>query len=217
MRTTARRTHEVAVPRRRMPRAEREAQILSVAEEVFADLGYQATTMDEIAERVGVTKPLIYDYFGSKDGLLIACVDRARTLLADTTEEALQQLPPGAPVDEVLRCGIAAFFEFIDEHDLAFRLLHQESAAAVSTERDVERIRAQQGAVIVGFLRRSPGLAEVPEQLVEGYAEVVVGACERVAVWRTHRDGVTAADATDLVVSAVWTGLRTLTGAAATA
>lgn len=198
-----------------MPRAEREAQILSVAEEVFADLGYQATTMDEIAERVGVTKPLIYDYFGSKDGLLIACVDRARTLLAETTQEALRGLPADAPVDEVLRCGIAAFFEFIDEHDLAFRLLHQEGAAAVSTERDVERIRAQQGAVIVGFLRRSPGLAAVPEQLVEGYAEVVVGACERVAVWRTHREGVTAQDATDLVVSAVWTGLRALSGAGA--
>lgn len=200
-----------------MPRAEREAQILAVAEEVFADLGYQATTMDEIAERVGVTKPLIYDYFGSKDGLLIACVDRARTQLAETTQEALQQLPDGAPVDEVLRCGISAFFEFIDEHDLAFRLLHQESAAAVSTERDVERIRAQQGAVIVGFLRRSPALAAVPDQLVEGYAEVVVGACERVAVWRTHRAGVTAQDATDLVVSAVWTGLRALSGVAAPA
>lgn len=200
-----------------MPRAEREAQILAVAEEVFADLGYQATTMDEIAERVGVTKPLIYDYFGSKDGLLIACVDRARTQLAETTQEALQRLPAGAPVDEVLRCGIAAFFGFIDEHDLAFRLLHQESAAAVSTERDVERIRAQQGAVIVGFLRRSPGLATVPDRLVEGYAEVVVGACERVAVWRTHREDVTAQDATDLVVSAVWTGLRALGGTPAPA
>ncbi len=121
MRTTARRTHEVVNPRRRMPRAEREAQILAVAEEVFADLGYQATTMDEIAERVGVTKPLIYDYFGSKDGLLIACVDRARTLLAETTEEALRALPPEASVDDVLRCGIAAFFDFIDDHDLASR------------------------------------------------------------------------------------------------
>ena len=126
---------------------------------------------------------------------------------------------PHEPVPTVtrLRCGIAAFFDFIDEHDLAFRLLHQESAAAVSTERDVERIRAQQSAVIVDFLRRSPGLAGVPDVLVEGYAEVVVGACERVAVWRTHREGVTADDATDLVVSAVWTGLRSLTAATTSA
>jgi AcrR family transcriptional regulator len=53
-----------------MPRAQREEQILGIAEEVFAERGFQATTMEDIAERVGVTKPLIYEYFGSKEGLL---------------------------------------------------------------------------------------------------------------------------------------------------
>ena len=53
-----------------MSRAERERQLLEVAEQVLVEQGYAATTMDEIARRAGVTKPLLYDHFGSKDALL---------------------------------------------------------------------------------------------------------------------------------------------------
>ncbi|WP_295692517.1 TetR/AcrR family transcriptional regulator [Lapillicoccus sp.] len=190
-----------------MPRAQREAQILTVAEQVFAERGYQATTMDEIAERVGVTKPLIYDYFGSKDGLLVACVDKARTELADVTEAAVRALPQGTSLEDVLRAGIAAFFTFIDGHVMGFRVIHTENAAAAGASTDIERIRAQQSAVVVSSLLRSPQLAGVPPLLLEGYAEVIIGACERVAVWRTHRDDISADDATDFVMSAVWHGL----------
>lgn len=196
--------------RRRMPRAEREAQILTVAEQVFAELGYQSTTMDVIAERVGVTKPLIYDYFGSKDGLLVACVDKARTELADVTEAAVRALPADASLEEVMRTGIAAFFTFIDGHAMAFRVIHHENAAAASTEADIERIRAQQSTVVIDALTRSPRLAGVSPMLLEGYAEVVIGACERIAVWRTHRDDISAEDATEFVMSSVWHGLSSL-------
>lgn len=205
-------TAPTSAPRKRMPRAQREAQILTVAEQVFAECGYQATTMDDIAERVGVTKPLIYDYFGSKDGLLIACVDKARAELADATEAALRALPHDAPLEDVMRTGIATFFDFIDHHALAFRLIHHENAAAVSTGTDIERIRTQQSGIIIGGLRRSPGLAAVPDVVLEGYAEVVIGACERIAVWRTHRDDVSGDDATEFVMSSVWSGLRSLAG-----
>lgn len=196
--------------RRRMPRAQREAQILAVAEQVFAELGYQGTTMDEIAERVGVTKPLIYDYFGSKDGLLVACVDKARTELADVTEAAIRSLPDDASLESILQAGIAAFFTFIDGHVVGFRLIHTEAAAAASMGHDVEAIRAQQSAVIIASLGRSPRLAAVRPLLLEGYAEVVIGACERIAVWRTHREDVSAQDATQFVMSSVWHGLSTL-------
>lgn len=196
--------------RRRMPRAQREAQILTVAEQVFAELGYQATTMDEIAERVGVTKPLIYDYFGSKDGLLVACVDKARTELADVTETAIRGLPRDTSLEEVLRAGIGAFFTFVDGHVLGFRVLYTETAAAAGAGADIERIRAQQSAVVVDALRRLSRLASVPSVQLEGFAEVVIGACERIAVWRSHRDDVSAEAATAVVMSVVWQGLSSL-------
>jgi AcrR family transcriptional regulator len=193
-----------------MPRAQREEQILAVAEAVFADRGYQATTMEEVAERVGVTKPLIYEYFGSKEGLLSACIDKARTQLRDATVAAWQGLEEGAVLESYFESGIRAFFDFIDEHASAFALIQQEGAVAASTSRDIERIRTQQSAVVAEVLGRGPGLTALPPALLEGYAEVVIGACERVAVWRLGRPELTATDATALVMAGVWHGIGSL-------
>ena len=193
-----------------MPRAQREEQILTVAEAVFAERGYQATTMEEVAELVGVTKPLIYGYFGSKEGLLSACVDRARAQLREATVAAWEAVPEDAPLEAVFESGIRAFFDFIDEHASAFALIQQEAAVAASTSSDIERIRTQQSAVVAEALGRVPGLDSVPAELLEGYSEVVIGACERVAVWSLGRPEVTAQDATDLVMAGVWRGLASL-------
>ena len=60
-----------------MPRERREQLILDVAGQVFARAGYEAAPMDEIAERAGVSKPMLYTYFGSKEGLYLAYIERA--------------------------------------------------------------------------------------------------------------------------------------------
>ncbi len=193
-----------------MPRAQREEQILTVAELVFAEKGYSATTMEDIAERVGVTKPLIYEYFGSKEGLLSACITRARTQLREATESAWESVGPTASLEEVFRAGIHAFFTFIDGHATAFVLIQQEGAVASQASPLIESIREQQSAATVAAFRAAPSLAGVPETLLEGYAEVVIGACERLAVWRTTRPDVGVEDATDIVVSSVWGGLAAL-------
>ena len=194
----------------RMPRAQREEQILTIAEAVFAERGYQATTMEEVAERVGVTKPLIYGYFGSKEGLLSACIDRARAQLREATVAAWQGVAEGASLEAYFEYGIRAFFDFIDEHASAFALIQQEGAVAASASSDIEGIRTQQSEVVVETLERVPGLESVPRPLLEGYAEVVIGACERVAVWRLGRPEVSAGDATGLVMSGVWHGLSSV-------
>ena len=197
-------------PRVRMPRAQREEQILRIAEEVFAERGFQATTMEDIAERVGVTKPLIYEYFGSKEGLLSACITSARTQLRVATEAAWQDVGPDAPLEVVFRAGVGAFFEFIDEHSTAFILIQQEGAVASHASPLIESIREQQSAATMATFRKAPVLATVPDQLLEGCVEVIIGACERVAVWRTRRPEVSADDATEIVVSSVWGGLAAL-------
>ncbi len=199
-----------AAPRVRMPRAQREEQILTIAEQVFAERGFQATTMEDIADRVGVTKPLIYDYFGSKEGLLSACIARARGQLREATEASWQAVGPEAPLADVFRAGVRAFFEFIDAHATAFVLIQQEGAVASLANPLIEGIREQQSAATLATLRESPDLAAVPGTALEGYAEVIVGACERVAVWRTRRPEVSVADATAIVVSSVWSGLAAL-------
>jgi AcrR family transcriptional regulator len=193
-----------------MPRAQREEQILRIAEEVFAERGFQATTMEDIAERVGVTKPLIYEYFGSKEGLLSACITSARTQLRVATEAAWQEVGPEAPLEVIFRAGVGAFFAFIDEHVTAFILIQQEGAVASQANPLIESIREQQSAATMATFRKAPALAAVPDQQLEGCVEVIIGACERVAVWRTRRPEVSADDATEIVVSSVWGGLSAL-------
>ncbi|SDG22725.1 transcriptional regulator, TetR family [Lentzea fradiae] len=186
-----------------MPKAQRMAQMITVAEEIFAEQGYLATSMDEIADRVGVSKPMLYEYFGSKEGLLIGCIHRARTELREKTAAAIAG---AAGPEEFLRRGLMAFFEFIVDHQRSWALLRQEAAIAVpSAQEEVEGIRQQQtdmiGSVLVSFA------PEIDPLEAEAFAEIVVGACERLAVWCERRPSVGPALATDYVMTVIWPGV----------
>ncbi|CAL9620383.1 HTH-type transcriptional regulator BetI [Actinosynnema sp. ALI-1.44] len=189
--------------RKRMPKAQRKAQMLDIAEQVFAERGYLAASMDEIAERVGVSKPMLYEYFGSKEGLLIGCIHRARTELLDRTQQAIS----GATTpEEILRLGLLAFFEFIGEHKQAWALLRQEAAVTVpSAVEEIEGIRRQQTDLIAAVIGSFDTDIDVVE--AEAFAEIVVGSTERLALWCERRPEVGPALATTYVMEVVWRGV----------
>jgi AcrR family transcriptional regulator len=189
---------QTGAPRRRVGRAERERQILDAAIAVFGERGYQSASMDQVAERVGVTKPVLYTHFGSKDGLLLACIARARAELLEVTTAAAKS---ASTPEEKLRRSTLAFFEYLDRQSSAWTLLYSESAV---TGEAIEEIRAQQTDFIAQLLAvQAPGTA--PQRLT-GWAQVIVGACERLALWR-GRAGVTSEQATGYLMDLVWTGL----------
>jgi AcrR family transcriptional regulator len=192
---------ETSAPRRRVGRAERERQILDAAVAVFTQRGFQGASMDAVAERVGVTKPVLYAHFGSKDGLLLACISRARAeLLEVTTAAAAGARGP----EEMLRQGIKAFFDYLDAQGPSWMLLYTESTLAVEA---LEGIRAQQTDFIAALLA---GHAPPPDpQRLAGWAQIIVGACERLALWRGREQNVTSTQATDYLMDLVWTGLGT--------
>jgi AcrR family transcriptional regulator len=194
-------------PRKRMPRAQRERQMIAVAEEIFAERGYQATSMDEIAERVGVSKPMIYEYFGSKEGLLVACIRQARAELLTATMTSVEGVDSA---ENALRRGLVAFFEFTDSHRRSWELLRQEAAVAGQAAMDeIEAVRQQQTEVNTTLF--AAYLPDLPHRDLEAYAEIVVGACERLAMWYAGRDDVSAEDAAELVMRMVWFGLSRAT------
>uniref|UniRef100_UPI001CED5D24 TetR/AcrR family transcriptional regulator n=1 Tax=Streptomyces sp. NK15101 TaxID=2873261 RepID=UPI001CED5D24 len=80
-----------------VPRADREQQILAAATEEFGRHGYEATTVATIAVRVGVTKPLLHQYFGSKQGLYLACLDPIGDQLLDAIRTAMAGQDTDAP------------------------------------------------------------------------------------------------------------------------
>lgn len=178
--------------------------MIEVAEEIFAERGYQATSMDEVAERVGVSKPMIYEYFGSKEGLLVACIRAARTELLAVTMASVEGV---GSAEEALRRGLTAFFEFTDSHRRSWQLLQNEAAVAgPAAVAEIEAVRQQQTAVNTTLF--ASFLPDQPAAELEAYAEIVVGACERLALWYVQREGVSAGDAAELVMKLVWYGLR---------
>jgi AcrR family transcriptional regulator len=191
-----------------MPRAERERQMITVAEEIFAERGYQASSMDEIADRVGVSKPMLYEYFGSKEGLLVACIRQARAELLAVTLASVEGV---TQAEEALRRGLTAFFGFIDSHRRSWELLRHEAVVAGQAAMDeIEAVRRQQTEVNTTlFASYLPG---VPHRDLEAYAEIVVGACERLAIWYVEREDVRAEDAAELIMRSLWFGLTTTHG-----
>ncbi|MFI0351938.1 TetR/AcrR family transcriptional regulator [Actinomadura sp. 9N407] len=190
-------------PRRRMSRAERERQMLDVAEEIFGERGYRATSMDEIAERCGVSKPMLYEYFGSKDGLLLACVSRSQAELHEVTQKAIA----GATTpQDVLWRGMVAYFSFIDSHSRSFAMLAQQPfGGPPETPEAIEGIRRQQTALIAGVL--ATFAADAPADAVEAYTEIIIGASERLSLWRTRRPDVTVEETARYMTDFCWNGL----------
>src|SRR5215207_671577 len=113
--------------RTRLPRAERERLVLDVAHARFAAHGYAAVTMDDVATDAGVTKPLLYAYFGNKERLYIACMERAGDAMLATVLSAVADAD--GPAD-ALRRGLRAFFAFVDEDRDAWRVLFDETLPA---------------------------------------------------------------------------------------
>lgn len=108
-------------PARRLTAVQRHDQLFDVALDLFARRGYRATTMDEIAEAAGVTKPLLYQHFDSKRSLYLELVDSISRDLLDALAETVESA--GSP-RELVEFGFLAYFKLVVTHEAAFRLLY---------------------------------------------------------------------------------------------
>src|SRR5256885_13802557 len=115
----------MATSAKRVPRAVREQEMLDVAERVFAAHGYDGASMDEIARGAGISKPMVYSYFGSKEGLYLALVRRANDNFYASVEEASST----GTAAERLWGGIQAYFRFVEEYRWGWTILYREAAA----------------------------------------------------------------------------------------
>src|SRR3954462_8076348 len=112
----------------RVPRAVRERQLVELGEELFAERGFAKASMDELARRAGVTKPVIYELFGSKEGLFRACLEGLALRLAESRAEAARRGEPAAgesAAEARLRAGGLAFLRFAAENRVAYELLYE--------------------------------------------------------------------------------------------
>ena len=106
----------------RLPRDQRRVQLLDAASEVFTTRGYHAAAMDDIADAAGVSKPVLYQHFGSKLELYLALLDRSCDSLVEVVEEALASTADNA--DRVV-AAMGAFYEFVSSASGEFRFVFE--------------------------------------------------------------------------------------------
>ncbi|XVS68105.1 TetR family transcriptional regulator [Actinosynnema sp. CA-299493] len=108
---------------------ERREQLLDVARALFAEKGFEVTSIEEIAHRAGVSKPVVYEHFGGKEGIYAVVVDREMQYLMDHIVNALS----GGHPRELLEQAACALLDYIEGSSDGFRILVRDSPVASST------------------------------------------------------------------------------------
>lgn len=189
----------------RVPRAVREQQLLELAEELFAERGYEGASMDELARRAGVSKPVIYDIVGSKEALFGRCFERAGEELAAVMVEAAAA--HRGDIEGLLRASALAFLDFIASHERAWAVLYELDAGGRTAEH-VRIIRARQAALAAGQMtEQAPGLSP---QRAQAVAYMVNGAFEFAAQWWREDPALDQATVAEWLVEFTLPGLERL-------
>lgn len=187
----------------RVPREVRERQLVELGEQLFAERGYGGASMEELASRAGVTKPMVYELFGSKDGVFRACVDRAVGQMARSVAEAVRaEAEPEARV----RAGGLAFLRFAADNRVAWDLM---SMGGQFAQQAVDIRRGQAELIHELMLELAP--EGVDERELEAAAWAVTAAYEGLAHWMWEHPDVAAEEAGDWIVALLMPGLRRFT------
>ncbi|MEA2377156.1 MAG: hypothetical protein QOK00_3391 [Thermoleophilaceae bacterium] len=187
----------------KVPRQLRERQLLELAEALFAERGYAGASMEELARRAGVTKPVVYELFGSKDGLFEACVDRSvKRLAADIATAVRAESEPEAR----LRAGGLAFIRFAAGNRVAWDLMSMGGRFA----EQARSVRSSQAALISELMAEMAAEGTDQHEL-EVAAHAVNAAYEGVAHWMWAHPEVPIEQVADWIAELLIPGLRRFT------
>jgi AcrR family transcriptional regulator len=187
----------------RLPADQRRQQLLEIARELFAQQGFHATSMDEIAEAAGVTKPVLYQHFPSKRALYLELLEDTGRHLLTLLTNATSNVTSGR---ERVEAGFRAYFTFAVGHRSAFRLLF---GAAIRTDPEFARVvddTTREASEIISTLIEIPASDEQRHIL----ASALVGMAESVGR-RALQDPDTHVDSEELarwIAELAWFGLR---------
>jgi AcrR family transcriptional regulator len=189
----------------RMTGKERREQLLDVGRRLFAERGFEGTSVEEIAAKAGVSKPVVYEHFGGKEGLYAVVVDRETQYLQGRLTEALSH----GEGRELLEKAALALLEYIETSTDGFRILVRDSPVAQSTgtfaslisdvASQVEHILIEQFAVR-GF----------NSKLAPMYAQMLVGMVALTGQWWLDARKPKRTEVAAHLVNLAWNGLAGL-------
>ncbi|MFC9766814.1 TetR/AcrR family transcriptional regulator [Rhodococcus jostii] len=187
---------------KRLPRAVREQQMLDAAIDVFSDRGFHETSMDAIAAKAEISKPMLYLYYGSKDELFAACIQREGLRFVEALAPAGD---PGLSPREQLRRALEGFLGFVGKHRKSWMVLYRQAMGQQAFVGSVQSSRDRLIELTAHLLESSTKDPE-PGQDFELIAIALVGAGEAVAD-RVAGGEIEVDAAADLLESLAWRGL----------
>jgi AcrR family transcriptional regulator len=184
---------------------ERRRRILEAAEAVFAEDGFQAASMNAIAAAAGVTKPILYDHFPSKLGLMVAVMEAIRD---DLLARGGSAIAIDASAEERMRAGLAAFFSLVQDRPTAVTVLFERPRGDAALEDHALRIQQEATCRLADLLQGIVG--PMPPGLAEIITEFIKEGVHGLARWSIARPEVERDHLVEAVVMVIWHGLAAL-------
>ncbi len=196
------------LPRRRLTATQRRAIIAQAASELFAERGYQATSIDDIASRSGVTAPVVYDHFASK-------LDLHRSLLeshfADLREVWHEQLRGEDPPAQRIARAIDAWFAYVEAHPYAWRMLFRDTTGDSEVQAIHNEVIARSRALVMPLLLRERVVDDVAQADLDALDmawEVMRGVLQGLALWWYEHQHVPRTRVVATAMNALWIGFE---------
>lgn len=196
----------MSTSKKRLTGTERRAQLMEVGRAVFGETGFENASLEVIAQRAGVTKPIIYEHFGSKEGLHAAIVEREMDALVTRVVEAMSE---GSP-RERFEGAVVEFMSYAAEEPAGFAVLTRETPVAPARPgmtRVIDQLTERVGAIFKRELAR----AGYDRRVAPIYATALLGMVTQVGRWwAAEGNGLSRDQVVRHVVALGWMGLRHL-------
>jgi AcrR family transcriptional regulator len=187
----------------RLPRHARRAQLLTAALEVFVAQGYHAAAMDDIAERAGVSKPVLYQHFPGKLELYLALLDQSCDTIISSAARALESTEDNK---QRVTATMHAFYAYVASAEGAFRLVFESDLTNEPAVRErVDRVTVECAKLIAHVIADDTGLPEEQSQLL---AVSLVGMGQVSArFWLEEHGSIDQDEAASLIAALAWRGI----------
>ncbi|MEV0729415.1 MULTISPECIES: TetR/AcrR family transcriptional regulator [Polymorphospora] len=187
----------------RLPRSARRKQLLAAAQEVFVAQGYHAAAMDDIAERAGVSKPVLYQHFPGKMDLYLALLDTHCEAIVAQVRAAMAATSDNK---ERVSGAVRAYFDFVDHESEAFRLVFESDLRNDPAVRErMAKVESGCIAAITDTIISDTGVSRARAELL---ASGLVGTAETAAkFWLASGRQVPKAEAEALLTALAWRGI----------
>ncbi|HME68694.1 MAG TPA: TetR/AcrR family transcriptional regulator [Myxococcota bacterium] len=189
----------------RLTAAARRAQLIEVGRSLFAKRGYDATSVEEIAERAKVSKPIVYEHFGGKEGLYAVVVDRETDYVVKRIAESVSS---GSPRERVERAALA-FLNYVKENPDGFAVLSR-GVPVVSARGGMSSLLNDLAERVGDVFAATFKQAGYDPKVAPVYAHALVGMVTFVGQWWTESRKLPVEKVASHIAALAWMGLRHL-------